>query len=895
MKYRYLYKSAAPTTPAGAVQKPAAPQPAPAPTMKLNMRKMPGRGDTPEYKKMWWQNRETEERNKALSEYQSAAPDIRSKYKTPEEYATWKMEQNRWRWDPNAARRYIGEGYGAGRKDVEDHTSRDWYTLGFTRNIDEDWMKEFASKRTPEDPVEFARWKNYTNAVQGHADVVEQDTSARANAGMHVAGKTLDGLTLGVGHPGEAYTKAITGQTTEELAREFGEFAGPEAERRLRAAGVTAEMAASMPATMLLGHIANGGMLAHKGLNGARQSFNLVMGDGSNVVGRFPALKTLWRTYVTGAGAGTNPSVGFFSNMRHATPIVGPQAGRFVGPALQRLADFTYKTVGGTANAYRFLKPTSNLMTGLGNVADNGGRPETGAQSFWGDTGRITGSVLGTVADDYPVWAAAGYAGALAKPLGILGKSYMYTGIGTAVPSMADTAFNIASSQYAQHDITQQFQEQANAEIAEYARQLNLPLSEAKQRWSRDVYRAWDMEILAKNPDIAKDPAKLAQARFSRAKKYASLGAVLPDSIFEMPGMTQEARTDLFKTWAENYALGYKSKLGLVGSGVRVGWNAVFGKGKAKDAINNTLDDIKQETFKDMLKGDPQFRATADKFMAASVASYVKNPTADAMTPENLQYFKDYCEAVGQVGVDKALTPAFANLSPEQWNTLIASQDNASALPMVQLTASKYLINEVTTNPAKGGALLPALLTQMKQNKGAYQMAQRLKPELNNLFAHWDQKQFDQFAEAGAQAFKDDDQFYTFAKAMVSGNSEVLDGLPDSAKQKLEAGFTKAVQTRVFDSVIRNPGNLNKAVSLWVRSKGMPGLADAMENPWVFYGGLALLVGGVGVLSSLSGSDDDDDEDDDAAYKKRVRSRYMSPYGTPYTAADIMRSVDYGE
>ena len=867
MKYRYLYKSAAPTTPAGAVRKPAAPQPAPAPTMKLNMRKMPGRGDTTEYKKMWWQARETEERNKALSEYQSAAPDIRSKYKTPEEYATWKMEQNRWRWDPNAARRYIGEGYGAGRKDVEEHTSRDWYTLGFTRNIDEDWMNDLAGKRNPDDPVEFARWRNYLNAVHGHANAVEQDTSARANAGMHVAGKTLDGLTFGIGHPGEAYTKAITGQTTEELAREFGDFAGSDAERWLRAAGVTSEMAASMPATMMLGHIANGGMLAHKGLNGARQSFNLIRNTRGDAVAH---------------------SVGFFSNMRHATPIVGPQAGRFVGPALQRLADFTYKTVGSTANAYRILKPTSNLMIGLGNVADNGGRPETGAQSFWGGTGRITGSVLGTVADDYPVWAAAGYAGALAKPLGILGKSYMYTGIGTAVPGLADTAFNIASRQYAQHDITQQFQEQANAEIAEYARQLNLPLSEAKQRWSGDVYRAWDMEILANNPDIAKDPDKLAQERFARAKKYASLGAVLPDRIFEMPGMTQEARTDLFKTWAESYGLGYKSKPDLIGSGIRIGVNSLFGEGAESEAT------IKRETFKDMLQRDPQFRATADKFMATSVASYVKNPTADAMTPENLRYFNDYCEAVGQAGVDKALTPAFAGLSSEQWNTLMERQDNASALPMVQLTASKYLINEITTNPAKGGALLPALLTQMKQNKGAYQMAQRLKPELNNMFAHWDQKQFDQFADAGAQAFKDDDQFYTFAKAMVSGNSEVLDGLSDSAKQKLEAGFTKAVQTRVFDSVIRNPGNLNKAVSLWVRSKGMPGLADAMENPWVFYGGLALLVGGVGVISSLSNSDDED-EDDDSAYKKRVRSRYMSPYGTPYTAADIMRSVDYGE
>lgn len=866
MKYRHLYKIAAPTQPAGAVQKPAAPQPAPAPTMKLNMRKMPGLGDTPEYKKMWWQNREAEERNKAISEYQSAAPDIRSKYKTPEEYATWKMEQNRWRWDPNAARRYIGEGYSAGRKDVEAHTKGDWYTLGFTSNIDKDWMKEFASKRNPDDPVELARWRNYVNAVQGHANVVEQDTSARANAGMHVAGKTLDGLTLGVGHPGEAYTKTITGQTTDELAREFGDFAGSEAERWLRAAGVTAEMAASMPATMMLGHIANGGALAHKGLNGARQSFNLIRNTRGGAVAH---------------------SYGFFSNMRHATPIIGPQAGK-LGPALQRVANFAYKAGGNTANTYRIMKPVGNLATGLGNVVDDGGNPETAAQSFWGDSGRIVGGAVGAIADNLPKYTALGAAGTLGKIPGIAGTSYLMYDAGRAGIGLGDTVLSIASDRYNQHEITQQSQEAVNNEIEAYAKQYNLSLPEAKKAWSGQLYQALDQDTIAKYPEAANDRNKLAQARIVQVKKYAASGAPLPDRVFELPGMTQEDRTEIFKTWASNYGLGYKSKLGLIGSGIRVGVNSLIGEGAESEA------NIKQETFKDMLKRDPQFRATADKFMATSVANYVKNPTADAMTPENLKYFNDYCEAIGQTGVDKVLTPAFANLSPEQWGTLMERQDNASALPMVQLTASKYLINEVTTNPAKGGALLPALLTQMKQNKGAYQMAQRLKPELNNMFAHWDQEQFDQFADAGAQAFKDDDQFYTFAKAMVSGNSEVLDGLPDSAKQKLETGFTKAVQTRVFDSVIRNPGNLNKAVSLWVRSKGMTGLADAMENPWVFYGGLALLVGGVGVISALSNSDDED-EDDDAAYKKRIRSQYMSPYGTPYTAADIMRSVDYGE
>lgn len=830
MNYRHLYKTAAPTQPAQK-QTSAQPQQPQQPAgnsavPKLNMNKMPGLGDSKEYREMWWNARRAQERDNALNEYQKASPDIKSKYKTADEYAEWKMNQNRWRWDPNAARRYIGEGYTAGRKDVEANTSRDWYTLWMTKNIDEDWLMQNASQKTPTDPVEFARWRNYQNAVSGAANATEAETSANANAGMYVAGKTLDGVTAGVGNVGGRFTEAVTGQTQDELATEFGEFAGQGAEQMLRGAGTVAEVGASLPTYALAG---------------------------------------------SAAGA-----------LKAANPVV-TVGGKFA-PALQRLATYGTNVAGNTLNTYRTLKPVGRTLTNLSDTIDNGSKTESGTASFIGNTGRIMGGVAESIADTAPYYTAVGSLGTFGKIPGIIGKSVIPAELALDAPELANEALLLTNETYRLRNSTIETQKYNQQQLDEISKQYKVDAVQAKQIWSAFTYSDWDNNILAKYPEAANNPDMMNALRIQTAIGAAKAGSMLPNGVFDLPGMNQEQRTQIFETWAAN-----------MGAADTSAWDATKSLFNGKFVLG---DQYKHEKFQEMLKNNPQFRETADQFMSTSVAHYVQNPTKEAMDPDSLMYFNEYCETIGQAGVDKVMAGPFSQLSPEQWSNLINQQGNAGANPMVQRAATKQLLNEVNADPAKGGALLPVLIDQMKQGKGGYATDQELKPKINAMLKSWDQEKFDKFAEAGIDAFEDDEQFYTFAKSMVSGSSDALDGVPDEAKAKLEAGFTKAVKSRVFDSVLKNPGNMHKAVGLWLRTKGQGGMADSIENnPLVFYGGLALLVGGVGALTlgAFSGNDDEEEEDDDAAYKKRVRGRYMNSYGTPYTTADIMRSLEYGE
>lgn len=85
------------------------------------------------------------------------------------------------------------------------------------------------------------------------------------------------------------------------------------------------------------------------------------------------------------------------------------------------------------------------------------------------------------------------------------------------------------------------------------------------------------------------------------------------------------------------------------------------------------------------------------------------------------------------------------------------------------------------------------------------------------------------------------------------------------------------IQGRMWDAVLSDPiKNLPRVISLWLSSKGMTGVADAVRNPWVFYGTAAsLLGGGLLLTSSVFDSDDEDEEDEDADYYEALQT---NPY-----------------
>lgn len=70
------------------------------------------------------------------------------------------------------------------------------------------------------------------------------------------------------------------------------------------------------------------------------------------------------------------------------------------------------------------------------------------------------------------------------------------------------------------------------------------------------------------------------------------------------------------------------------------------------------------------------------------------------------------------------------------------------------------------------------------------------------------------------------------------------------------------VQDKVWEHVKKNPADINKAISLWFRSKGMDGMADFSNNGMAFYGTIIAMLLGVGIpmIGSLFGGGGDDDD-----------------------------------
>lgn len=64
-----------------------------------------------------------------------------------------------------------------------------------------------------------------------------------------------------------------------------------------------------------------------------------------------------------------------------------------------------------------------------------------------------------------------------------------------------------------------------------------------------------------------------------------------------------------------------------------------------------------------------------------------------------------------------------------------------------------------------------------------------------------------------------------------------------SDQQAQSSPIAKKLKQKCTAQVFSNPDNVRKAVSLWVRSKGLDGFADFLKNPISFYGMLAVLIG----------------------------------------------------
>ena len=109
--------------------------------------------------------------------------------------------------------------------------------------------------------------------------------------------------------------------------------------------------------------------------------------------------------------------------------------------------------------------------------------------------------------------------------------------------------------------------------------------------------------------------------------------------------------------------------------------------------------------------------------------------------------------------------------------------------------------------------------------------------------------------------------FPSMVNAIKNGSPDVLKQLQEMGQsgtqmfnQQEMGQIMSAAKTATWNAVKQNPvQNIPKAVGLFLRSKGMNGMAGITENPFMFYGGLLAAVAGGAYL--LSGGDDDDEAD----------------------------------
>ena len=248
--------------------------------------------------------------------------------------------------------------------------------------------------------------------------------------------------------------------------------------------------------------------------------------------------------------------------------------------------------------------------------------------------------------------------------------------------------------------------------------------------------------------------------------------------------------------------------------------------------------DYKPCTGQDSRLTEAFFSTMTDKDSAAQFAQQVLGKAS----PEAFGNFITHARAAdtgdkkmseGQVTMTNACLSMFGAKCQEDGD--FARQ----ALPMVQQSL------------AKGGALT--------------QLDPRVEQHMANMLDSLDYDRIMSTIDNDKEAI----QFCDYLASQKGQNSFMK--MPPEQQKAIMGRIEAAAQTRCWEAFKRDPlGTAPLLASLWLKKMGLNGIADAVKNPAVFYGGLLLVVGGG--IALLAGGDDDDDDDDDRAYKKRLKT-----------------------
>lgn len=384
------------------------------------------------------------------------------------------------------------------------------------------------------------------------------------------------------------------------------------------------------------------------------------------------------------------------------------------------------------------------------------------------------------------------------------------------------------------------------------------------------IMTSWNKTVASKietGGDAYAGDAGRSKAVYETARDYASTHGYMPQGFWtsaDFKSMTPEQRSSLYK----DYCTGIGRARFADGGAMSTLW-----KGLTTDTKDPKF---QQEQFQAALAKDPGFRAATQAVMPQLFQDAMNTDTG--MDPANKTYFSAYLGTLNDEQLKASYHDMFYNMTSDQGVRLLgmsAGNKDDKQDPQIQRlvdfgrsTVQKHLVSDANYF----AQTMPALMDKMEKGEGDFASTAAMTKEFMKAVE----------AAGGAEKWMDSmttDNFLAFGKHFATpAGAEMLKEMGEDGR-KLMAGFQSAAQNVAFQKWKEDPLRTHQFAGLWLRSKGMDGLADLAENPMLFYGGVALLfAGGAATLGGLLGSDDEEDEDDETAYKRRYKQTQQADF-----------------
>ena len=329
-------------------------------------------------------------------------------------------------------------------------------------------------------------------------------------------------------------------------------------------------------------------------------------------------------------------------------------------------------------------------------------------------------------------------------------------------------------------------------------------------------------------------------ALFNTASAYVASGAALPPALYNATAgyMSPEQVDKLFESRAKHIIFATQGKGTVIGSALK----------KLVPGVDGDAIDVK--LFKQAMDSSPEFKVEAGQYIASKIRLAAIDPDNSGQVSGKAVKFLG---ALTRPELDECFTAALSGTTAAQDASLLSGGGKGTNLPDGVAEAAASVIRakalDTENNPGYGVGLLVQMADKMKEGAQVPPEQQQLITGMIKSMTSEERRNI--FASAKAE---DWEGFTKFVLKQQDG------AVPNGFTEDEWAGIKADVEAGVKDCAKRlwkeNPiKNTPLLVSAWLRGKGWEGMSDFFRNPLMFYGTLALLLGGALFLGkSIFGS-----------------------------------------